>query len=111
MLAVGHHEDGALDAAEELFYHDAAAGIAKHTAEHLFQFLLGFVEGGQDEYALTSTETVGLQYVGGFERLQEGESFLHVLAVEGLVAGCGDVVALHESLGKVLGAFEHGTGL
>ena len=34
-----------------------------------------------------------------------------MLAVERLIAGGGDVVALHESLGKVLRAFEHGAGL
>ena len=34
-----------------------------------------------------------------------------MLTVEGLVAGCGNVVALHESLGKVLRTFQYGTGL
>ena len=34
-----------------------------------------------------------------------------MLAVERLIAGCGDMVALHETLGKVLGAFEYGTSL
>ena len=28
-----------------------------------------------------------------------------------LIAGCGDMVALHETFGKVLGAFEYGTSL
>ena len=66
VLAVGKHEDGALDTAEELLDDDAAAGIAEHAAKHLLQFLLGFVERGQDEHALAGAETVGLQYVRGF---------------------------------------------
>ena len=34
-----------------------------------------------------------------------------MLTVERLVAGSRDVVALHEALGKVFRAFQHGTGL
>ena len=34
-----------------------------------------------------------------------------MFAVEGLVTGRGDVVALHKGLGEVLGAFEYGTSL
>ena len=34
-----------------------------------------------------------------------------MLAVEGLITGCGDVVALHKAFGKVLRAFEDGTSL
>ena len=34
-----------------------------------------------------------------------------MLTIERLVAGSGDVVALHKRLGKILRAFQHGTGL
>ena len=64
VASVGQYEDGALDAAHKLFDHDTAGGIAEHAPQHLLQFLLGFVEGGEDEYALAGTETVGLQDVG-----------------------------------------------
>ena len=34
-----------------------------------------------------------------------------MFAVKGLITGGRDVVALHESFGKILRAFQHGTGL
>ena len=34
-----------------------------------------------------------------------------MLAVERLITGCGNAVALHEALGEVLGTFEYGTCL
>ena len=34
-----------------------------------------------------------------------------MLTIEGLVAGSGDIVTLHKTLGNVLRAFKHGTGL
>ena len=76
MLSVGKHEDRALDTAHELLDDHTAGGITKHAAQHLFQFLLRLVEGGEDEYALAGAETVGLQHVGGLEGFQEGQTFL-----------------------------------
>ena len=66
VLAVSQYEDATLDTAHELLDDHAAGGITKHTAQHLFQFLLGFVEGGEYEYALSGAQSVGLQHVGGF---------------------------------------------
>ena len=110
MLTVGQYEDGALDAAHEFLDDDTAGGVAEHTAEHLLQFLLGFVQCRQDEHTLACAQAVGLQNVRGFQSIQKSQTLFLVLAVEGLVACGRDVVALHESLGKVLGAFEYGTG-
>ena len=30
-----------------------------------------------------------------------------MLTIESLIAGCGNIVTLHEALGKILGAFKH----
>ena len=110
VLAIGEDEDRALDATHELLDDYAARSVAEHAAQHLFQFLLRLVEGGEDEYALAGTQAVGLQDIGCLERFQEGQSFLKVFTIEGLIACGGDVVALHESLGEILGTFQHGTG-
>ena len=72
MVAISEYEDAALDTAHKLLDDDTTAGIAEHAAQHLLQLLLGLVEGREDEYALASTETVGLQYVGCLEGFQEG---------------------------------------
>ena len=110
MASVGQDEDGALDAAEEFLYDDLRRGIAEHAAEHLAQFATGFVEGGQDEHALAGAEAVGLQYVRCGKGLKEGEPFVEAVCGEAAVSGGGDVVTLHELLGELLAAFEHGTG-
>ena len=34
-----------------------------------------------------------------------------MLAVEGLIGSCGDVMALHEAFGKILASFQYGSGL
>ena len=102
VLAVGEHEDAALDATHKLLDDHATRSIAEHAAQHLLQLFLGFVEGRQYEYALAGTKAVGLEYIGGFKCFQEGQTFLYMLAVECLIAGSRDVVAHHEVLGKVL---------
>ena len=48
VLTVGQDEDTALDTTHELLDNHTAGGIAEHTAQHLLQFLLGFVEGGEN---------------------------------------------------------------
>ena len=111
VLSVGKYKDAALDTTHELFNDHTAGGVAKHAAEHLFKLLLGFFEGGEDEYALSCTEAVGLEHIRCFECFQEGQALLKMLAVEGLVACGGDVVALHECLGKVLGTFQYSSCL
>ena len=111
VIAIGEHEHGALNATQIFLDDHAATGIAEHAAQHLAQLLLCLVERRQDEHAFARAETIGLQHVGSLKRFQEGQAFCHVLTVERLVAGRGNVMALHEALGKVLRAFEHGTGL
>ena len=72
MLAISEYEDATLDATHKFLDDHTTAGIAKHAAQHLLQFLLGFFEGREDEYTLTGTETVSLQHIGGLECFQEG---------------------------------------
>ena len=55
VLAVGEHKNATLDATHELLDDHTAAGIAEHTAEHLLEFFLGLVEGGENQHALTGT--------------------------------------------------------
>ena len=63
VFTISQYEDATLDTAHELLNDYAAGSIAEHAAQHLLEFLLGFVEGGENEYTLTSAETIGLQYV------------------------------------------------
>ena len=72
VFAISQYKNAALDAAHKFLDDHTTAGIAKHAAQHLLQFLLGFFEGREDEYTLTSTETVSLQHIGGLECFQEG---------------------------------------
>ena len=111
MVAIGQHKHRALDAAHEFLDDDAARSVAEHAAQHLLQFLLRFVKGGQNQYTLTGTQTVSLQHIRRCQRLQKCQSFLNMLAVEGLVACCRNVVAHHEGFGKVLRSLQYGTGL
>ena len=109
VLAVGKHEDAALYAAHELLDDHSAAGTSKHTAQHLLQFLLGLFQRGEDEYSLSGTQTIGFQDVRSLQCPEEGLAFGECLAGEGLVGSRGNMVALHEALGKVLAALQHGT--
>ena len=109
--AVGEDKDGAFNTAEELLDDYARRSLTEHTAQHLAQLLLGLLQGGQDEHALAGTESVGFQDIGRLQGLEELNAFLHTGAVEGLVGSRGDAVALHESFGEVLAAFELSTGL
>ena len=109
VVAVGEYEYRALDTREKLFDNHGFAGTAKHPVEHLFQFLLGLLQVVDDEHALTGCQTVGLEYVGGLERLEESVCGFDVFAREALIAGGRDVVAHHEALGKLLAALEAGT--
>ena len=110
VLTVCQHEYRALDTAHELLDHHAARCVTEHTTQHLLQLFLGFFECRQNQYALTGTQTVGFQHVGGFECLQELQTLFQVFAIKGLIAGCRNMVALHKGLGKILRAFEHSTG-
>ena len=111
MLAIGEHEDRALHTAEVFLDDHTAGGVAEHAAQHLAQLAFRLVERRQDEHTLAGTEAVGLQHIGRLEGFEESDALCEVLAIEGLVAGRGDVVALHERLGEVLRAFEHSTSL
>ena len=111
VLAVGEHEDGALNAAEELLYHNTARRIAKHTSQHFLQFFLRLFECWQYEHTFAGTQSVCFKHVGGFECFQEPQAFLHMFAIECLIACSGDVVAFHESFGKVFRTLQHSTGL
>ena len=103
---VGKDEHRALDAGEELLDDHTGRGVAEHSAEHLTQLALRFVEGGEDEHALAGTQSVGLQHIGRLQGLKEGEASVECRAVEGLVTCGGDAMALHERLGEVFAALQ-----
>ncbi len=111
VLAIGEHEYRALYAAEKLLDDHPCRGIAEHSAEHLLQLLLGFVESGQYEHTLSGAQSVGLEHVWRLQCLEESYAFGKMFPVEGLIASCRYGVPLHESLGKVLGAFHLSSGL
>ena len=70
------------------------------------QFLLRFLECGQNQHSLASTQSVGLEHIGRLQRFQERQTFFQCLGCKGLIGSCRDLVAHHEVLGKVLGTFE-----
>lgn len=76
-----------------------------------FRLFLCLVKGGEYQHSFAGTETVSLEDVGSLQRLQEGKSFLQMLSVESLVACRGDMVALHECLGEILGPLQYRTSL
>ena len=99
---VGENEYRALDAAKIFLDDHTGRGIAKHTAKHFLEFLFSLVEGGKDENTLTGTKTVGLQYVGSLERLQEFQTLLKCCAIECLIFCRGDIMTLHKRLCEIL---------
>ena len=106
VFAICQRKDRALDAAEELLNDNFGGSVAKHTAEHLTELLLGLVERRHDQHTFAGCQSVSFQHVGRLECLQEADAFLHGSAVECLVSSGGDVVTLHEALSEVLAALE-----
>ena len=53
VLTVCQHKYGALYTAEEFFDNNCGAGLAKHTAEHFFQFPLGFFQCRENEHTFS----------------------------------------------------------
>ena len=111
VLAVCQYEYRALNATEEFLDDYACRSVAEHTAEHLLELFLSLFQGREDKNALTGAQTISLQYIRSLQCLQEFQAFLYVLAVESLILGSRDVVALHELLGEVLAAFQYGASL
>ena len=105
--AIGEGKDGALDTIEILLDDYPCRSIAKHTTQHIAQFLLGLVEGRDDEHALAGSQSVGLKNVGRLECLQEAKALLQSCTVEGTIGRRRDIVAQHELLGEVLGSLQH----
>jgi hypothetical protein len=96
-LAVGEGQDGDLVALEVLFDHDRVAGGAELVRDHdVLESGLGLLCGFREDDALAGCEAVGFDddaVVDGVEVLAGG-----VVVDKVLVAGGGDVVALHEVL-------------
>ena len=109
VLAVCQHKYGALDAAEEFFDNYRGTGLTEHTTKHFFQFLFGFFECRKDQYAFSCAKTVGFQHIGCFKGFKESESFFQIFGIDAFVAGGGDAMTFHETLGKLLTAFQLGT--
>ena len=110
MFAVGQHKHRQLDTTEELFDDHTMGGCAElGGGQHLFQLMLGFLQVVQYQHTLAGGKAVSLQHVGGFERGQELLTLFQGLGGESAIRCRGDTVALHELLGKILAAFQHGT--
>ena len=104
--AICQHEDRALYATHKLLYQHGGTGLAEHAAQHLAQFFLGFIQRRENQHSLTSTETIGLQYIRGWECLQEGEAFFQIVGCDALIASGRNGMAHHETFGKLLAAFQ-----
>ena len=106
MLAVAQHENRALYSAKEFLDDHFRAGIAEHTAEHLFQLFPGFFQCRENQYAFTCAQAVGFQYVGGGEGFQKSKPFFQRFGCHAFVAGGGNVMAQHEFFGEFFAAFQ-----
>ena len=102
VLAVGKDENGTFDAAQELFDDDVCRSVTEHSAEHLAQFLLGFVECREYQYAFTGAQSVGLEHVRRLQCFEETQPLVERRTVECLVTCRRYVVPLHETFGKIL---------
>ena len=111
VLAVCEDEYRTLYTAEVFLNDHLCRCASEHSSEHLFQFFLGFVERRQYQHTLAGTQSVGLEYVWSLQGLEELQALFERVSVECPVSCSRDIVTLHESFGKVLAAFEHGTGL
>ena len=105
VFAVDHDDEGGFFAVEVVFDHDAGARVPEFMAfEHHVDRFVGGVFRHRDDDALPGGEAVGLHH--------DRSALLRDVFVRGggigeaFVVGGGNAVALHESLGEVLGAFE-----
>lgn len=51
VLSIGQNEYGTFYTAQEFFNHYGGGSVTEHSAQHFFQFFLGFFQGGQNQYA------------------------------------------------------------
>jgi len=72
VLSIGQNEYGTFYTAQEFFNHYGGGSVTEHSAQHFFQFFLGFFQGGQNQYAFSGAKTVGFQYVWSFQCFQKG---------------------------------------
>ena len=108
-FSVGEHKTRYFYPAEIFLYHHPAACRSElPVEEHGAEFLFGFIEIIEDEHSLASRQAVGLQHIRGFEVFEIFQSLFQFFPVEGGMGGSGDAVAVHEALGKVFAAFQHG---
>ena len=109
VLAVGHDDEAGLFAGQELLdHHTRAAGVVLHAQrvvqQHPVHRLVRFFQGHGHDHALARRQAVGLDDDGRAVLVDEGVGRLGV--GEGFIEGRGDAMALHEVLGKSLGAFQ-----
>ena len=111
VLAVGKNEYRALYAAKEFLNYHTRRSITKHSAKHILKFLLCLLKCWYDKHTLTCTQAICLEHIRSLECLQELEPLFECSAVECLVLGSRNIMTHHETLGKILTTFKHGTSL
>ena len=103
-LAVADGEQRALLAVHELLDHHPRPGRAEPAAQHPLDLALGLAAGRADGHALARRQPVGLDHIGGLEHAQRLPRLMQPLI--DAEARRGDVVPLHEGLGKGLGCLQ-----
>ncbi len=106
-VAVGEGKHGELGADEPLLDEERGAGIAKDLLdEDVLDTVLSLLVGLGEEDTLACSETGSLEddLLCAAELLDVGEALVDLRSVKGLEGGGGDVVLVHESLCKGLGA-------
>ena len=106
-LAVGKGQDGHLGTGEELLDDDTAAAFTENfVLQHGAQGIFGLLAGLGDDDALAQGQAVGLDDRGNGRVLDVRQRLFQV--GEHRVGGGGDVVFLHQPLGKHLAALDDG---
>ena len=76
IVAIRQDEYGAFDTIQELLDHDRLARVAKHSAQHISQLFLGFLQVIDNQYPFTGSQSIRFQYIRSGKRFQERIAFL-----------------------------------
>ena len=107
MLAVCQHENGQLDAFQELFNDHLGRSLAEFgMCQHFTQFVFRLLNAVQNQHPFAGRQSVRFEHVGRLQRMQKGDALFQSLLREAAVGRCRDAVPLHEGLGEILAALQ-----
>ena len=105
-LAITEGKHGDLTAGHKFFYYQTIAGGTELLVQHnRLHACLCFFLRHADEYTLAKCQTVCLQHNRILAQFPDNQVPPPAI-IKGLIAGCRDIVFLHQILGERLGAFQ-----